>query len=311
MVPTKRILVPGGYGFLGSHLVKEISKNSDLVAIPVSHSECDFTSQTDTDKLFSSIKPDYVINVAAKVGGIGANIASPATFYYDNVMINTNIVHYSYKYNVQKLVNVGTVCSYPSNTPVPFRESDLWNGFPEISNSPYGIAKKASLIQQQAYEKQYGFKSAYLIPVNLYGPHDDFDDATSHVIPALIKKMVHAVENRLTTVECWGTGIATREFLYVEDCARMVLRALWVDSPCQPVNMGSFGGDVSIKTLAELIASLVGYNLEIKWDDTKPDGQLRRNVNSALYWTLYNECPKVTLADGLKRTIDWYRSNNQ
>jgi GDP-L-fucose synthase len=268
-------------------------------------SEFDLTEQASVRELFRESRPDFVIHLAAEVGGIGANRENPGRFFYANAMMGILLIEEARRAGIDKFVQVGTICAYPKMTPVPFREEDLWNGYPEETNAPYGVAKKALLVQLQAYRDQYGLNGIYLLPVNLYGPHDNFDPASSHVIPALIRKMVEAKESGAATVEIWGTGRASREFLYVEDCARAILLASEQYDKSDPVNLGT-GREISIRDLVTLIAELVGYEGELVWDPTKPDGQPRRCLDTSRAREEFGFSAEIDFHEGLRKTIDWY-----
>jgi GDP-L-fucose synthase len=258
--------------------------------------------------MLSDTRPDVVIHLAARVGGIGANRAHPADFFYDNLMMGAQLMHESWRAGIDKFVAVGTVCAYPKHTPVPFRESDLWDGYPEETNAPYGLAKKMLLVQAQAYRAQYGFNAIYLLPVNLYGPGDNFDPADSHVIPALIRKIVEAKERNVPAVDVWGTGRATREFLYVGDAARGIVSAAERYDGSEPVNIGS-GMEISIRELAGLIARIVGYDGQLAFDSTKPDGQPRRCLDTSRAEEWFGFRAETEFASGLQHTVEWYLAN--
>ena len=275
----KRICITGGKGFLGSHLVNAFKSHGYKNISVADFNEYDLRTVAGIDKMYQSLKPDIVIHLAARVGGIGANQDHPGEFFYDNLIMGAQLMEYGRQQRIEKFVAIGTICCYPKYTPVPFKETDLWKGYPEETNAPYGLAKKMLLVQSQAYRKQYGFNSIFLMPVNLYGPGDNFNPATSHVIPALIKKCVDAVANRDGEIVVWGSGKASREFLYVEDCAEAILLATEkYDSP-DPVNIGA-GFEITIKELTELIAKLADFNGRIVWDTSKPDGQPRRMLDT-------------------------------
>ena len=298
-----RTLVTGGSGFLGSHLVELLEARGHDVAAPRS-AEYDLTRADDTDRLFTDVRPKLVFHVAAVAGGINANRLAPGRFWYANLLMGAFVLEQSRLHGVEKLVMLGTICEYPKFAPVPFREDDLWDGFPEETNAPYGIAKKAHLVGGQAYRDQYGLDVIHLLPVNLYGPRDNFDLETSHVIPALIRKMTSG-EPKVTL---WGDGTPTREFLYVEDAARGIAFAGERFDGREPVNLGS-GMEISIRDLAELIAELTGFEGEIEWDATKPNGQPRRQLDVTRARELFGFEATMPLREGLKRTIAWYRAN--
>jgi len=306
----RRICVTGGAGFLGSYVVEKL-KARQAKDIFVPHIEDYDLVQADSIlAILEKAKPDIVIHLAANVGGIGANRARPAEFFYDNLMMGVQLLHESWKAGVEKFVGIGTVCAYPKFTPVPFKEEDLWNGYPEETNAPYGLAKKMMLVQSQAYRQQYGFESLFLIPVNLYGPRDNFNLETSHVIPALIRKCVEAQESGEPTVEVWGDGSPTREFIYVEDAAEAILLATEHYNFSDPVNLGS-GQEISILSLAELIVELTGFDGELVWDTSKPNGQPRRGLDTSKAEKLFGFEAQTSFREGLKKTVDWYRENRE
>lgn len=304
---NKKILLTGGSGFFGTHLLQELIqhgvKESDVV-IPRSNT-IDLRNQKDLKRVVQNI--DIVLHLAAKVGGIGFNRDYPAEMFYDNIMMGTQLMHESYLAGVKKFVAIGTICCYPKFTPVPFKEDDLWNGYPEETNAPYGLAKKMLLVQAQAYRQQYGFNAIFLLPVNLYGPGDNFDPASSHVIPALIKKFVDAKEKKASEVEVWGTGKATREFLFVKDAARAVRMATELYDKSDPVNIGA-GFEISIKDLVEKIRLLVGYKGRVIFDASKPDGQPRRMLDTSRAQSEFGYRSEISFDDGLKEVINWYES---
>jgi GDP-L-fucose synthase len=304
-----RFIVTGGAGFLGSFVVDGLHARGAEVFIPRS-ADYDLRYRHGILDLFNDVKPDVIIHLAAVVGGIGANRVHPAEFLYDNLMMGTQLLHEAWQAGVKKVVSIGTVCSYPKFTPVPFSEDDLWIGYPEETNAPYGLAKKMLLVQSQAYRQQYGFNSIYLMPTNLYGPRDNFNPESSHVIPALIKKALEAKERGDEKIVAWGTGSPTREFLYAEDAAEGILLAAEQYNGNDPVNLGS-GMEISIKELTELIAELVGYEGEIVWDSSQPDGQPRRSLDTSRAQEQFGFKAKTDFREGLRRTIDWYLSEGR
>jgi GDP-L-fucose synthase len=302
----KRVVVTGGAGFLGSYVVECLEERGCLEPVVPRSREYDLRREADIVRVFDRARPDVVLHLAAVVGGIGANRESPGRFFYDNLMMGAQLMEQARVFGVKKFVAVGTVCSYPKFAPVPFREEDLWEGYPEETNAPYGLAKKMLLVQGQAYRQQYGFSSIYVMPVNLYGPRDNFDPATSHVIPALIKKCVDAVEKGDTSIAVWGSGKATREFLYVRDAAEGIVLAAERYDGDEPVNLGA-GFEIPIKELAELIADLTGFRGEIVWDASKPDGQPRRMLDVSRAERCFGFKAKTPFREGLGRTIEWHR----
>ena len=296
-----RILVTGGGGFLGSHLVERLgAAGHDVIA--ARRAEYDLTRWEDTERLFADARPERVFHLAAEVGGIGANLANPGRYWYANLIMGANVLEQSRLRGVEKLVLVGTVCAYPKFTPVPFKEEALWNGYPEETNAPYGVAKKTILVGAQSYREQYGLNSVFLLPTNLYGPRDNFHPTNAHVIPDLIRKMVESPEE----VALWGDGSPTREFLYVDDCVDgLVLAAERYDGP-EPVNLGA-GKEISIRELAELVADVTGFTGRIVWDTTKPNGQPRRSVDASRARELFGFEARTSLQQGLERTVAWYR----
>ena len=302
----KRVVVTGGAGFFGSFVVGKLrDRRTPEVFVPRS-TEYDLRDLSAVRRMLSEARPHIVIHLAARVGGIGANRAQPAEFFYDNLMMGVQLLHESWRAGVHKFVAVGTVCAYPNFTPVPFREDDLWQGYPEETNAPYGLAKKMLLVQAQAYRQQYGYNAIYLLPVNLYGPGDHSDLQTSHVIPAMIRKCLEAREANERSVTLWGTGRSTREFLYVEDCAEGICQAAERYNKPDPVNLGS-GQEISIRQLADVIAELTGFQGEMIWDVSQPDGQPRRRLDSSRAEREFGFVAKTGLRDGLARTIDRYR----
>lgn len=307
---SKRVVVTGGAGFLGSFVVERLLEQQVGQVFVPRRTDCDLRNGNAVRAFLQKTRPDVVIHLAARAGGIGANRAHPAEFFYDNLLMGTQLLHECWQFGVEKFVAVGSVCSYPKFTPVPFREEDFWNGYPEETNAPYGLAKKMLLVQSQAYRQQYGFNSIYLIPVNLYGPRDNFDLETSHVIPALIRKFIEAQEKGEKTVTVWGTGSPTREFFYVEDAAEAILLAAERYNESDPVNLGS-GVEVSIRELAETIARLTGFQGQIRWDTTRPDGQPRRCLDTRKAEQLFGFRATTPFEEGLNRTIAWYSTRRE
>ena len=303
----KRIAVTGGGGFLGRVVVNKLRERGSEEVFVVRKRDYDLVRAADVERLYAEARPEVVIHLAAVVGGIGANRENPGRYFYENMMMGVQLIEGARLNGGEKFVQVGTICAYPKFTPVPFKEDDLWNGYPEETNAPYGVAKKALLVQCQAYRDQYGLNGIYLLPVNLYGPGDNFDPNTSHVIPALIKKFVDASERGEPSVEVWGTGAATREFLYVDDAAEGIVLATEKYDGSEPVNLGS-GMEISIKELAELIARETGYAGQLVWDTSKPDGQPRRALDVTRADELFGFRARVDFVEGLRRTIEWYRS---
>ena len=303
---AKRILITGGAGFLGGYVVNRLRELGCKHLLVYRSSEFDLRSPAETARLFSETRPQVVIHLAAVVGGIGANLANPGKFFYDNLMMGVDVFEQARLHRVEKVVAIGTVCAYPKFTPVPFREEDLWNGYPEETNAPYGIAKKMLLVQAQGYRQQYGLNSIYLLPVNLYGPGDSFDPEKSHVIPALIKKCFDAIRAGADHIEVWGTGAASREFLYVEDCARAIVQATQHYDKPDPVNLGA-GREIRIRDLVQLISELSGFRGAILWDSSKPDGQPRRCLDVSRAQREFGFRAETDFRAGLLKNIEWYR----
>ena len=303
--PYKRVLVTGGYGFLGRYVVNRLQQFRGVEVLVPSHSEYNLVEGSDVERLLSGTHPDLVIHLAAVVGGIGANQKNPGKFFYENLMMGTQLIEQARLHEVQKFVALGTVCAYPKFTPIPFREDQLWNGYPEETNAPYGLAKKMMLVQSQGYRQQYGFNSIFLLPANLYGPGDNFDPESSHVIPALIRKCIEARESGATFIEAWGTGNASREFLYVADCAEAVVKAAAIYNESEPVNIGT-GNEIKISALLNLIARLTRFAGEIRWQSDKPDGQPRRRLDVSRASENFGFRAQTSFEEGLTRTVEWY-----
>jgi len=303
----KKVLVTGGNGFVGRHLVKKLNDLGAIVMAPT-HEQYDLVEIDQIKKMYSEYPCDMVIHLAAVVGGIGINREHPGSFFYKNLMMGVQLIEQARINKIPKFVALGTVCAYPKIIPIPFVEEDLWNGYPEETNAPYGLAKKMMLVQSQAYRQEYGYNSIFLLPVNLYGPGDNFDPESSHVIPALIKKCLDAVESKSDHIDVWGTGSASREFLYIDDLVSGILLASEKYNESYPVNLGS-SNEIYIKDLVELIAKLVGFKGEIRWDSTKPDGQPRRKLDTSKAKNLFGFESTTTFENGLRETIEWYKSN--
>jgi GDP-L-fucose synthase len=305
---TRRVVVTGGHGFLGSFVVDKLrAAGAKEVVVPRSDKH-DLRIQTEALRLYTDARPDIVIHLAAVVGGIGANRKNPGRFFHDNAIMGLNVIEAARIAGIEKFVCAGTICSYPKFTPVPFREKDFWNGYPEETNAPYGLAKKMLLVQLQAYQEQYGFNGIYLTPVNLYGPRDNFDLESSHVIPALIRKCIEAKQTDSPEIVAWGTGNATREFLYVEDAAEAIVLASEKYSKPDLVNLGS-GEEISVRDLLEMIRSMVGARGAIRWDHTKPDGQPRRSLDTSRAAQEFGWRAKTSLRSGLEKTIEWFTAS--
>ncbi|HEX7533822.1 MAG TPA: GDP-L-fucose synthase [Syntrophales bacterium] len=304
----KRITVTGGKGFLGTHLLKKLQDKGYRKIAVADLPEYNLVDLGDVNRMYEDTKPNVVIHLAAKVGGIGFNQEHPASLFYDNIMMGVQLIHEGHLRKIDKFVALGTICAYPKFTPVPFKEDDIWNGYPEETNAPYGLAKKMMLVQSQAYRNQYGFNSIFILPVNLYGPGDNFDPRSSHVIPALIKKCVDAVFSKEREIVVWGTGKATREFFYVEDAAEAIILAMEKYNKSDPVNIGA-GFEISIRDLVGLIVELTGFKGEVTWDETKPDGQPRRMLDTTRAYHEFGFKAWTDFRAGLAKTIEWYRSH--
>lgn len=305
---NKRVTVTGGDGFLGGYIIKKLKERGCRNIFIPKIKEYDLTDLSAIKKMYKDSDPDIVIHLAAKVGGIGANREKPGEFFYDNLTMGVQLMEEARKCNIEKFVALGTICCYPKFTPVPFKEKDLWNGYPEETNAPYGLAKKMLLVQAQSYRQQHGFNAIFLMPVNLYGPGDNFDPKTAHVIPALIKKCFDAIKEGKKEIIVWGTGRPTREFLYVEDAAEAIVLATEKYNKPDPVNIGA-GFEISIKDLANLIVKLTGFKGKIKWATSKPDGQPRRRLDTSKAKKEFGFAAKTDFKEGLKKTIQWYREN--
>jgi len=302
---NKRVCVTGGAGFLGSFVTKKLQERGAKEIFIPTIEKYDLVQIDSIKQMYEDCNPDIVIHLAAMVGGIGANLEHPADFFYGNLMMGVQLIHEAWKRGVEKFVALGTICAYPKFTPIPFKEDDLWNGYPEETNAPYGLAKKMLLVQSQAYRQQYGFNSIFLMPVNLYGPRDNFNPQSSHVIPALIRKCLEAKAANQPSIEVWGDGSPTREFLYVEDAAEGILLATEKYNGSEPVNLGS-GMEISIKDLVTLIARLTGYDGQLVWNTSKPNGQPRRRLNVERADREFGFKALVNFEEGLRRTIEWY-----
>lgn len=304
---NKRLCVTGGAGFLGSFVCKKLEDRGVKDIFIPKIEDYDLVQKDSIIQMLEDSKPDIIIHLAAQVGGIGANLLHPADFFYDNLMMGVQLIHEAYLRKIEKVVALGTICAYPKFTPLPFAEENIWNGYPEETNAPYGLAKKMLLVQSQAYRQQYGFNSIFLLPVNLYGPRDNFRPESSHVIPALIKKCLEAKVNNAPSIEVWGDGSPTREFLFVEDAAEGILLATEKYNKSDPVNLGS-GMEISIKDLVTLIAKLTDFQGDLVWDTSKPNGQPRRQLSVERAYKEFGFKAQVGFEEGLRRTIDWYQA---
>jgi GDP-L-fucose synthase len=307
---NRRVVVTGGAGFLGGYVTEGLRKLGCKNILVPKIEDYDLVNINNIVRMYEDMKPDIVIHLAAVVGGIGANLKHPAEFFYKNLMMGVQLIEQGRIRNIEKFVAIGTICAYPKFTPVPFKEEDLWNGYPEETNAPYGLAKKMLLVQSQSYRAEYGFNSIFLLPVNLYGPGDNFDPAGSHVIPALIKKCVDAIESDSDHIDCWGTGKVSREFIYAADAAEGILLATEFYNSSEPVNIG-VGFEITIKKLSGKIAALMGFSGEIRWDSSKPDGQPRRCLDVSKAKKYFGFEAKTPFDEGLKTTIEWYKANRK
>ncbi len=305
---TRRVCVTGGAGFLGSYVLEQLEARGARQVFVPRIEDYDLTQLEAIRRMLNDARPDMILHLAAQVGGIGANRARPAEFFYNNLIMGVQLLHEAWRFGVEKFVALGTVCAYPKFTPVPFREENLWDGYPEETNAPYGLAKKMLLVQSQAYRQQYGFNSIFLVPVNLYGPRDNFDLETSHVIPALIRKCIEAQERGEAEIVVWGDGSPTREFLYAADAAEGILLAAERYNQSDPVNLGS-GREIRIKDLVELIARETGFTGRIVWDTSRPNGQPRRALDTSKAERLFGFRARTSFEEGLRRTIEWYRQH--
>lgn len=307
--PYRRIVVTGGAGFLGSYVVARLrARGCEQIFVPRS-AQYNLVEMTDVRRLYDDTNPDLVIHLAAVVGGIGANQKNPGRYFYDNLMMGAQLIEEGRRRDLSKFVALGTICSYPKMTPVPFREDRLWDGYPEETNAPYGLAKKMMLVQSQTYREQYGFNSIFLLPVNLYGPRDNFDLESSHVIPALIRKCIEAKRSGAEAIVCWGSGKVTREFLHAADCAEGIVLAAERYNSSEPVNLGA-GFEISISDLANKIVELTGFKGRLVWDTSKPDGQPRRSLDTSRAFDRFGFRAKTGFDEGLRETIEWYESSH-
>ena len=304
---NKRVTVTGGKGFLGSYILEKLEQRGCKHIVVADLPDYDLTKLPDIKRMYREQKPDIVIHLAAVVGGIGANRENPGKFFYENAIMGIQLMHEAYLNKIEKFVALGTICAYPKFTPVPFNEENIWNGYPEETNAPYGLAKKMMLVQSQAYREQYDFNSIFLLPVNLYGPRDNFDPKSSHVIPALIKKCIDAKERGESQITVWGTGKPSREFIYVEDAAEGLLLAAEKYNKSEPVNIGA-GFEITIKDLVDLIVKYTGFKGKVTWDTSKPDGQPRRMLDTSRAEKEFGFKAKISFEEGLRKTIEWYRT---
>ena len=303
----KKVIVTGGAGFLGRHVLKKLKERGATDITVPRQADLDLTTEQGVQEMYSRFAPNIILHLAAEVGGIGANQKNPGRYFFANMAMALHLIEQARRSNIEKFVQVGTICAYPKFCPVPFKEENLHDGYPEETNAPYGIAKKAAMVMLDGYYRQYNLASSYVLPVNLYGPHDNFNLQTSHVIPALIRKCVTAMNENQASINCWGTGSASREFLYVEDAAEGIVRAAETMREPIPINLGT-GTEITIKNLVETIAGLVGFKGKIEWDPSKPDGQPRRMLDTSRAKKLLNWEAQVNFKDGLKQTIDWWRT---
>jgi GDP-L-fucose synthase len=305
---NRRIVVTGGAGFLGSYILEGLQKRGCKNILVPKIEDYDLTKMDKIIRMYEDMQPDIVIHLAAIVGGIGANREHPGEFFYKNLIMGIQLIEQGRQQNIEKFVAIGTICAYPKFAPVPFKEEDIWNGYPEETNAPYGLAKKMLLVQSQAYRTEYDFNSIFLLPVNLYGPRDNFNPVSSHVIPALIKKCIDAINNGADHIDCWGTGTVSREFIHAEDAAEGILLATEHYNGSEPVNIGA-GSEITIKELVEKIAEITGFKGEIRWDSSKPDGQPRRRLDVSKAKKYFGFESKISFDEGLKATIEWYQKH--
>jgi GDP-L-fucose synthase len=308
LTKTDRIAVTGAGGFLGSFVLEQLASHGYDTVISVRQKDYDLTHEADAERMYADLRPDVVVHLAAEVGGIGANRDNPGRYFFANMAMGLNLIEAARKHGLKKFVQTGTICAYPNLTPVPFKEADLWNGYPEVTNAPYGIAKKSLLVMCQGYRQQYGLNAIYLLPVNLYGPRDNFDLKTSHIIPAIVRKCVEAKERGDAEIVAWGSGNVSREFLYVQDCARGLVLAMEKYNSPEPMNLGN-GREVTIRQAIETIAGLVGFTGKVTWDASKPDGQPRRCLDVSRAKREIGFEATISFEDGLRKTVDWYTTH--